>query len=52
MSETMQAVHQSHGARLVETIARSLEGHYREEHLFALRQAVELRREPLDDGAE
>jgi len=25
-----------------ETIARSLEGHYREEHLFSLRQAVEL----------
>lgn len=24
------------------TVARSLEGHYREEHLFALRQAVEL----------
>ncbi|MEA3292650.1 MAG: IS110 family transposase, partial [Pseudomonadota bacterium] len=28
-----------HGAK---TIAASLEGHYREEHLFALRQAVEL----------
>ena len=28
--------------RSVETIAKSLEGHYREEHLFALSQAVEL----------
>jgi len=26
----------------VETIARSLEGHYKEEHLFSLKQAVEL----------
>jgi transposase len=26
----------------VETIARSLEGHYKEEHLFGLKQAVEL----------
>ena len=32
--------HRCHSS--AETIARSLDGHYREEHLFALRQAVEL----------
>ncbi len=40
--DTLAAYRDPRCKKSVEEIAQSLEGHYREEHLFALRQSVEL----------